>query len=45
MYKIGDFSKLTGASVKTLRFYDSIDLLKPTTIDNYTNYRYYGEMN
>ena len=42
MYKIGDFSKLTGTTVKTLRYYDSIDLLKPSNIDNFTNYRYYG---
>lgn len=43
MYKIGDFSKLTGASVKTLRYYDSIDLLKPSNIDIFTNYRYYSD--
>lgn len=43
MYRIGDFSKLTGASVKTLRYYDSIDLLKPSSIDNFTNYRYYSD--
>ena len=43
MYRIGDFSKLTGASVKTLRYYDSINLLKPSNIDNFTNYRYYSD--
>lgn len=43
MYRIGDFSKLTGVSVKTLRYYDSIDLLKPSNIDNFTNYRYYSD--
>ena len=43
MYKIGEFSELTGATVKTLRYYDSINLLKPSIIDNYTNYRYYNE--
>ena len=41
MYKIGEFSALTGLSVKTLRYYDEINLLKPSHVDNYTNYRYY----
>ena len=43
MYKIGEFSKLTGLSPKTLRFYDEIGLLKPSRIDDFTNYRYYEE--
>ncbi|MBQ8891388.1 MAG: MerR family transcriptional regulator [Bacilli bacterium] len=43
MYKIGEFSELTGATVKTLRYYDSIGLLKPSNIDNFTNYRYYND--
>ncbi len=43
MYKIGEFSKLTGLSIKALRYYDEIDLLKPSKIDDFTNYRYYEE--
>ena len=43
LYKIGDFSKITGASIRTLRYYDSIDLFKPKEIDLFTNYRYYSE--
>ena len=43
MDRIGEFSKKTGASVKTLRYYDQIGLLKPSEIDVFTNYRYYGE--
>lgn len=43
MYRIGEFSTLTGASVKTLRYYDEINLLKPSYVDKYTNYRYYTE--
>lgn len=43
MYKIGEFSTLTGASVKTLRYYDEINLLKPSYVDKYTNYRYYTD--
>lgn len=43
LYKIGDFSKITKASIRTLRYYDSIDLFKPKEIDLFTNYRYYSE--
>ena len=43
MYKIGDFAKKTGVNVKTLRYYDLIGLLKPSYIDNFTNYRYYTD--
>ena len=40
-YRIGEFAELTGLSVTTLRYYDDIDLLNPSFIDPYTNYRYY----
>ena len=39
---IGEFSKRTGCSIKSLRYYDSIGLLKPVYIDQNTNYRYYN---
>lgn len=42
MFKIGDFSKLSQVSVKTLRYYDEIGLLKPIEIDRFTGYRYYA---
>jgi len=41
MYKIGMFSKITKTTVKTLRYYDRIGLLKPEKIDENTKYRYY----
>ncbi|MBN2149766.1 MAG: MerR family transcriptional regulator [Anaerolineales bacterium] len=41
MLKIGDFSKLSRVSVKTLRYYDEIGLLKPRETDHFTGYRYY----
>ena len=41
MFKIGDFSKLSQVSVKTLRYYDELGLLKPQSIDRWTSYRYY----
>lgn len=43
LYKIGDFSKKCGVSVKTLRYYDEINLFKPVDIDIFTGYRYYNE--
>jgi DNA-binding transcriptional MerR regulator len=42
MFKIGDFSKLSQVSVKTLRYYDEIGLLRPSEIDRFTGYRYYS---
>lgn len=42
MYKIGELSKLCKIPVKTLRYYDSEDLLKPDYIDPVTGYRYYA---
>ncbi|HHW08666.1 MAG TPA: MerR family transcriptional regulator [Firmicutes bacterium] len=41
MLKIGDFSKLSLVSVKTLRHYDELGLLKPAFVDHFTGYRYY----
>jgi DNA-binding transcriptional MerR regulator/effector-binding domain-containing protein len=43
MYSIGEFSKITGLSVKTLRFYHEQGLLVPSSIDDQTGYRYYGD--
>lgn len=41
MYKIGEFSKLVNLSIKTLRYYDEIGLLKPDYKDEFSGYRYY----
>lgn len=41
LFKIGEFSKISGFSVKTLRYYDEIDLFKPIEVDLFTGYRYY----
>ena len=43
MLRIGEFSKLTGVPIRTLRYYDEIDLFKPAEIDLFTDYRYYKE--
>lgn len=41
MYKIGDFSQMGQVSVRMLRHYDKLGLLKPEHVDAWTNYRYY----
>lgn len=41
MYKIGEFSRLAGVSVKTLRYYHEIRLLEPVKTDEASGYRYY----
>lgn len=42
MFKIGEFSKLTQVSIRMLRYYDEMGLLKPSKIDPWTNYRMYS---
>lgn len=41
MLKIGEFSRLSQVTVKTLHHYDEIGLLKPSHVDRFTEYRYY----
>lgn len=41
MYRIGEFSRLARTTVKTLRYYDEIGLLKPGEVDEWSGYRYY----
>lgn len=40
-FSIGETAKINGISVKALRHYDEMDLLKPAYIDQETHYRYY----
>lgn len=42
LFSIGDTAKLNAISVKTLRYYDDIGLLKPRTTNKQTGYRYYS---
>ena len=42
MFKIGEFSKLSRVSVKALRHYDDMGLLRPAQVDRFTSYRYYA---
>jgi DNA-binding transcriptional MerR regulator len=41
MMRIGDFSRLSRVTVKTLRYYDEVGLLHPAHVDETTGYRYY----
>jgi DNA-binding transcriptional MerR regulator len=41
MLKIGEFSRLSQVTVKTLHHYDELGLIKPAHIDPVTNYRFY----
>jgi len=41
-YRIGEFARLSGVSIKTLRYYDAIGLLRPAAIDARTQYRRYA---
>ncbi|MCL2589265.1 MAG: MerR family transcriptional regulator [Oscillospiraceae bacterium] len=42
MFRIGEFSKMSKTTIKTLRYYDEIDLLKPEETDSFTSYRLYS---
>lgn len=45
MYTIGEFSKITSLTVKTLRLYHEKELLVPAKVDDFTGYRYYNDTN
>ena len=40
---IKEFADFTGVSVRTLHYYDEIELLKPAIVDEQTGYRYYDQ--
>ena len=40
--QIGEFSRLCGVTIKTLRHYEKLGLLIPEHIDRYSGYRYYS---
>ncbi|NJJ34910.1 MerR family transcriptional regulator [Clostridioides difficile] len=41
-FSIGEVSKLFGLSIKTLRYYDKIGILKPAYVNQENKYRYYS---
>lgn len=42
MFRIGEFSKLTQVSIRMLRYYDEMELLKPAETDKWTGHRLYS---
>lgn len=42
MFKIGEFSKLTNLTVRAIHHYETIGLLVPKSVDEFTGYRYYS---
>jgi DNA-binding transcriptional MerR regulator len=42
MLRIGEFSALSQVTVKTLRYYDDVGVLKPVRVDADSGYRYYS---
>ena len=42
MFRIGEFSKMSKTTIKTLRYYDEIGLLKPQETDSFTSHRFYS---
>ncbi|WP_078382435.1 MerR family transcriptional regulator [Sutcliffiella halmapala] len=43
MYKISEFSQMTGLSKETLRYYAEVKLIEPAYIDPKNHYRYYDD--
>ena len=41
LYKIGMFAQMNRVTIKALRHYDDIGLLKPEYVDEINGYRYY----
>lgn len=42
LFLIGEISKLFQIDIRTLRYYDEIDLFRPASVDTTTGYRYYS---
>ncbi|MGL5916507.1 MAG: MerR family transcriptional regulator, partial [Culicoidibacterales bacterium] len=43
LFTIGEVAKITGVHAKSLRYYETIGILKPIKIDHQTRYRYYSQ--
>ncbi len=44
-FSIGEFSKVTSLTIKTLRLYHEKRILVPAEVDKFTGYRYYDDKN
>jgi DNA-binding transcriptional MerR regulator/effector-binding domain-containing protein len=45
MFSIGQFSRITGLTIKTIRLYHEKELLIPSRVDEATGYRYFDDRN
>lgn len=45
MFSIGEFSRISRLSIKSLRLYHDKGILIPCSVDEFTGYRYYDEAN
>jgi len=45
LYNIGEFSRMTSLSIKSLRLYHDKGILIPVQVDQFTGYRYYDDSN
>ena len=43
MYRISEFSEMTGLTKETLRYYEKAGLLEPAYVDPDNHYRYYDD--
>lgn len=44
-FSIGEFSRITSLTIKSLRLYHEKEILVPSEVDDFTGYRYYNETN
>ena len=42
-FSIGEFSRITSFSIKSLRLYHEKEILIPSEVDEFTGYRYYNK--
>ena len=42
LLRIGEFARLTGLPVRTLRLYDAVDVLRAAEVDLHTGHRLYA---
>jgi len=44
-FSIGEFSRITSLTIKSLRLYHEKEILIPAEVDKFTGYRYYNDAN
>lgn len=41
LFKIGEVAKFADTTIKTIRYYEKVDLIKPVKVDEFSGYRYF----